>query len=140
MQPFPVELKDGSGSASLSHTTRLRGKSVYETRARLLDGQLGLVRVGLWAETVEDDLRATLLPIIGLILACLALGVVISVMLASKTVRPILDLKSIADDISRGRLDTSVSIQSNDEVGELGRSLERMRASLKAAMVRLNRE
>jgi len=46
----------------------------------------------------------------------------------------------IADDISRGRLDTSVTIQSNDEVGELGRSLERMRASLKAAMIRLNRE
>jgi len=124
----------------LSHTTRLRGKSAYETRAPLLDGQLGVVRVGLWAETVEDDVRATLLPIIGLILACLALGVVLSVMLASKTVRPILDLKAIADDISRGRLDTSVSIQSNDEVGELGRSLERMRASLKAAMVRLNRE
>ena len=140
VQPFPVELKDGGASALLSHTTRLRGKSAYETRAPLLDGQLGVVRVGLWAETVEDDVRATLLPIIGLILACLALGVVLSVMLASKTVRPILDLKAIADDISRGRLDTSVSIQSNDEVGELGRSLERMRASLKAAMVRLNRE
>jgi HAMP domain-containing protein len=139
VQPFPVEL-NGTGSASLSHTTRLRGKTVYETRVPLLDGQLGVVRVGLWAETVDDDLRATLLPIIGLILACLALGIVVSVILASKTVRPILDLKSIADDISRGRLDTSVSIQSNDEVGELGRSLERMRASLKAAMVRLNRE
>ena len=140
VQPFPLELKDGSGSASSSHTARLRGKTVYETRAPLLDGQLGMVRVGLWAETVEDDLRATLLPIIGLIVACLGLGVVVSVMLASKTVRPILDLKSIADDISRGHLDTSVTIQSNDEVGELGRSLERMRASLKAAMVRLNRE
>ena len=139
VQPFPVEL-NGTGSASLFHTTRLRGKTVYETRVPLLDGQLGVVRVGLWAETVDDDLRATLLPIIGLILACLALGIVVSVILASKTVRPILDLKSIADDISRGRLDTSVSIQSNDEVGELGRSLERMRASLKAAMVRLNRE
>src|ERR1041385_2269472 len=33
VQPFPVELKDGTGSASLSHTTRLRGKSAYETRA-----------------------------------------------------------------------------------------------------------
>jgi methyl-accepting chemotaxis protein len=85
-------------------------------------------------------MRMTLLPIVGLIAVCLALGVAISIMLASKTIRPILDLKAIADDISRGRLDTSVSIQSNDEVGELGRSLERMRASLRAAMVRLNRE
>jgi HAMP domain-containing protein len=140
MQPFPVELKDAGGSSDSSRVTKVRGKSVYETRSPLLDGQLGVVRIGLWAETAQDDVRATLLPIIGLIVACLVLGIILSVMLASKTIRPILDLKAIADDISRGRLDTSVSIQSNDEVGELGRSLERMRASLKAAMARLNRE
>jgi HAMP domain-containing protein len=140
VQPFPVELKDAGGTAASSRTTRLRGKPVYETRSPLLDGQLGIVRVGLWAETVQSDVRSTLLPIIGLIAACLALGVFLSIMLATKTIRPILDLKAVADDISRGRLDTSVSIQTNDEVGELGRSLERMRASLKAAMMRLNRE
>jgi HAMP domain-containing protein len=140
MQPFPVELKDAGGTSLASRATRVRGKNVFETRSPLLDGQLGMVRVGLWAETVQDDVRATLLPVIGLIAGCLVLGIILSVVLASKTIRPILDLKAIADDISRGRLDTSVSIQSNDEVGELGRSLERMRASLKAAMIRLNRE
>jgi HAMP domain-containing protein len=140
MQPFPGELKDAGGPAAPSRVTRVRGKPVYETRSPLLDGQLGMVRVGLWAETVQNDVSSTLWPIIGLIAACLALSVALSVMLASKMVRPILDLKAIADDISRGRLDTTVSIQSNDEVGELGRSLERMRASLKAAMNRLNRE
>ncbi len=140
MQPFPVELKDASGAAGPSRTTRVRGKTVYETRSPLLDGQLGAVRVGLWAETIQDDVRSTLLPIIGLIVGCLVLSIALSIILASKMIRPILDLKAIADDISRGRLDTSVTIQSNDEVGELGRSLERMRASLKAAMIRLNRE
>lgn len=139
MQPFPVELKD-AGPAASSRVTRVRGKPVYETRSAVLDGQLGTVRVGLWAETVRNDVSSTLWPIIGLIAGCLALSVALSIMLASKMVRPILDLKAIADDISRGRLDTMVSIQSNDEVGELGRSLERMRASLKAAMNRLNRE
>jgi HAMP domain-containing protein len=140
MQPFPAELKEAEGLSGASRVTRVRGKSVYETRSALLDGQLGTVRVGLWEETVQDDMRATILPIVGLIVACLALGVGLSIMVAGKTIRPILDLKAIADEISRGRLDTTVSIQSNDEVGELGRSLERMRASLKAAMIRLNRE
>ena len=139
MQPFPVELKD-DGPAPSSRVTRVRGKSVYETRSPLLDGQLGVVRIGLWAETVENDVSSTLWSIIGLIAACLVLSIVLSIMLAGKMIRPILDLKAIADDISRGRLDTTVSIQSNDEVGELGRSLERMRASLKAAMNRLSRE
>lgn len=139
MQPFPTELRDG-GPAPSSRVTRLRGKFVYETRSPLLDGQLGVVRIGLWAEQVENDVRSTLWSIIGLIVACLAVSVALSIMLAGKIIRPILDLKAIADDISRGRLDTTVSIQSNDEVGELGRSLERMRASLKAAMNRLSRE
>ena len=140
MNPFPIELKDAGGTGASSRVTRVRGKSVYETRSPLLDGQLGIVRVGLWADTVQNDVRSTLWPIIGLIVACLALGIGLSIMLASKTIRPILDLKAIADDISRGRLDTAVSIQTNDEIGELGRSLERMRASLKAAMIRLNRD
>ncbi|HEY7716515.1 MAG TPA: HAMP domain-containing protein [Candidatus Binatia bacterium] len=140
IQPFPADLKDAGGPAASVRVTRVRGKSVYETRSPLLDGQLGTVRVGLWAETVQNDVNTTLWPIIGLIAACLAVSIALSIMLASKMIRPILDLKAIADDISRGRLDTIVSIQSNDEVGELGRSLERMRASLKAAMNRLSRE
>jgi len=140
VQPFPAELKEAGGSVTPAGTIALRGKSVYETRSPVLDGQLGVVRVGLWAEAVQDDMRTTLLPIIGLIFVCLAIGVGLSVMIASRTIKPILELKTIADEISRGKLDASVSIQSDDEVGELGRSLERMRASLKAAMVRLNRD
>jgi HAMP domain-containing protein len=140
VRPFPTELKDGGAAVAMAKLTTMRGKEVYETRSAMLDGQLGSARVGLWAETVHDDMRSTLMPIIGLIGACVALSIALSVMLASKTIRPILDLKAIADDISRGHLDTSVPIQSNDEIGELGRSLERMRASLRAAMIRLNRE
>jgi len=141
IQPFPAELKEtNAATTAASRTTTLRGKTVFETRSPVLDGQLGVVRVGLWAEAVQDDMRTTLLPIVGLIFVCLALGVGLSIMLASRTIKPILELKTIADEISRGRLDATVSIQSDDEVGELGRSLERMRASLKAAMVRLNRD
>ena len=120
-----------------ARTTSVRGQSVYEARVPLLDGQLGAVHVGLWAETVQQDVRSTLLTIVGLIALCLAVGVAISTIIASKAIRPLLELKSIADDISRGQLDVPVSFQSNDEIGELARSLERMRASLKAAMARL---
>jgi len=143
LQPFPAELKESGAAVDLrafnARTTSVRGKSVYETQVPLLDGQLGAVHVGLWAETIQQDVRGTLLTIVGLIALCLAIGVAMAIMIASKTIRPLLDLKSIADDISRGHLDTPVSFQSNDEVGDLARSLERMRASLKAAMVRLNK-
>jgi two-component system cell cycle sensor histidine kinase/response regulator CckA len=143
VHPFPAELKELSTirnqRVASSRDTLLRGKSVYETQVPLLDGQLGAVHVGLWAEAVQQDVRGTLLPIIGLIAVCLVIGIGLSLVLASKMTQPILELKAVADDISRGRLDTVVSVQSQDEVGELARSLERMRASLKAAMTRLNK-
>jgi two-component system, cell cycle sensor histidine kinase and response regulator CckA len=144
LQPFPVELKNsselGDQRTSVSRTTNIRGKPVYETQMPILDGQLGAVHVGLWADAVQRDVRDTVLPIVALIALCLVIGIVISVIIAGRTIRPILELKSSADEISRGNLDASVSVQGNDEVGELARSLERMRASLKAAMLRLNRE
>jgi HAMP domain-containing protein len=140
-QPFPTELKDNAGdqSRSGSREVTLRGRSVYETRVPVLDGQLGSVRVGLWADTVQQDVRSTLFPIIGLIGVCLVVGVLVSMLIANTTIRPIIELAAVADDISRGRLDTPVTVKSTDEVGELARSLERMRASLKAAMVRLSK-
>ena len=144
LQPFPAELKDsselGNQRTSASRTTKIHGKPVYETQMPILDGQLGAVHVGLWADTVQQDVRATVLPIVGLIALCLVIGIAISVIIAGKIIRPILELKSSADEISRGNLDASVSVHGDDEVGELARSLERMRASLKAAMLRLNRE
>jgi HAMP domain-containing protein len=142
LQPFPSELKDSAGferRTASSRVTRVRGKSVYETRAPLLDGQLGTVRVGLWAEAVQADVTGTLLSIIGLIGLCLLVGIALSLLLVNRAIRPIIDLKASADEISRGHLDTPVLVHSQDEVGELARSLERMRASLKAAMSRLSR-
>jgi HAMP domain-containing protein/cbb3-type cytochrome oxidase subunit 3 len=142
LQPFPAELKDTAAierRTASSRVTRIRGKSVYETRAPMLDGQLGTVRVGLWAEAVQAEVRGTLLSIIGLIGLCVLAGIALSLVLVNRAIRPILDLKASADEISRGHLDTPVSVHSEDEVGELARSLERMRASLKAAMSRLSR-
>jgi len=143
IQPFPVELKEvrtRDKRATGSRMTKLRGRSIYDTRVPLLEGQLGTVFVGLWADTIQREVRDTVLPIIGSIAVCLAIGIALSLRIAGKAIRPILDLKAKADEISRGHLDTPLLVHSNDEVGELARSLERMRASLKAAMVRLNRE
>ena len=141
-QPFPAELKESAADQSRSAGSRevtLRGRSIDETRVPVLDGQLGSVRVGLWADTVQQDVRSTLFPIIGLIAVCLIIGVLVSMVIANTTIKPIIELAAVADDISRGRLDTPVTVKSTDEVGELARSLERMRASLKAAMVRLSK-
>jgi hypothetical protein len=55
-------------------------------------------------------MRTTLLPIVGLIFVCLAIGVGLSIMLANRTIKPILELKPSPMKLV-SRLDHSVSVK-----------------------------
>jgi HAMP domain-containing protein len=117
----------------------LHGKSVFETRMPLLEGQLGAVHVGIWTEIMEREVYRALFPVVGLIVVVFFVSLGVSWVLARSLVQPIVALTNVADQISKGNLDTPVGIDSRDELGALAFSLERMRASLKAAMLRLSR-
>jgi HAMP domain-containing protein len=55
-----------------------------------------------------------------------------------RATRPIVSLTEAADQISMGEgLDTPIKAASSDEIGQLTKSLDRLRASMKAAMSRL---
>ncbi len=120
-------------------TLYFQGKTVYETRVPILEGQVGAAHVGFWGDAVEQEIYHALLPIVKLMIAVLLAGVVLSAILARGIIRPIRRLTDIAGNMSTGDLETPVRINSRGEIGELARSLERMRSSLKAAMLRLNR-
>lgn len=139
---LPPELRPAS-SQELRQTEQksviFRGRPVQETRVPILEGRAGAAHVGIWGDIAEAEIRSVLVPIVGLIAVAVIAGIILSLLLARWIIRPILGLTIIADKISKGNLDTPVSIESQDEIGELARSLERMRASLKAAMARLSR-
>ncbi len=141
---LPAELResfslDGRREAERRELT-FRGKSVYETRVPILGGQAGTAHVGIWGDSVEEEIRRALLPLIGIVVALLAAGVALSFFLARGIIRPILRLTLIADKISKGDLEMPVGVETRDEIGDLARSLARMRASLKAAMARLSQD
>jgi HAMP domain-containing protein len=75
---------------------------------------------------------------IGIIAVILLGGIVISSVFVSVMTRPIRRLRYVAESMSKGDLDTplTLDIGSHDEIGDLACSLERMRSSLKAAMSR----
>jgi HAMP domain-containing protein len=144
---FPPELRQGLPAVGQREVHRrevsLGGKTVYETGAPVLEGQVGRVRVGFWQDAVEKEIRRALLPVIGIIGIVTFVGALLSFLLAHWIVRPIAGLTEIADKVTMGDLETSVSgacVKSRDEIGDLARALERMRSSLKAAMLRLSRE
>ena len=64
-----------------------QGKTVYETRTPILDGQVGAAHVGIWGEGVETEIYSALLPIVGLITIVLLAGVILSVFLARGIIR-----------------------------------------------------
>ena len=120
-------------------TLTVGGRAVYEVAVPLLDGQAGAVRVGLLAEEVEAEIRRTVAPVIFLLLAVIAGGLICSIYLVWQINRPIVKLVRVASHISRGDLDVPLSgTHDPGEFGELSRSLERLRSSVKAAMARFS--
>jgi HAMP domain-containing protein len=121
----------------------LEERTVYETALPVLEGQMGRVHVGFWADTVQTEIQRALIPIVGIIAVVPFVGALVSFLLAHWIVRPLVGLREIADKVTMGDLETCIGgkcISSSDEVGDLARSLERMRSSLRAAMSRLGRE
>jgi sensor histidine kinase regulating citrate/malate metabolism len=144
---FPPELRQGLSTTGQRQTIRrelsLGGAAAFETSVPILDGQLGAVHVGFWAATVEKEIQRAQLPLLLISGLIPLVGVLLSFLLAYRIVRPIVGLTEIADKVTMGDLESSVSgkcVTAGDEIGDLARSLERMRSSLKAAMLRLGRE
>jgi methyl-accepting chemotaxis protein len=138
------ELASLLGGADLRNTRRVQatlgGKKLYDTRVPLVNGEIGAVHVGIWQSAVDKEVNRALIPITGLLLVILVLAVMLAIWIASRISRPILSLAHSTDQISRGDLDLPVGVTSSDELGELSRSIEQLRASLKAAIIRLDRQ
>jgi sensor histidine kinase regulating citrate/malate metabolism len=143
---FPPELGEKLPTGQREAVRRelsLGGQTVYETSAPVLGGQMGSVHVGFWANAVEAEIQSALFRMLGIISIVPLVGALLSFLLAHWIVRPIKGLTEVADKVTRGDLETSISgksVAARDEIGDLARSLERMRSSLKAAMLRLERE
>ena len=64
----------------------LEGKTVYETREPILEGQLGAAHVGIWADAVEQEIRQVLFMFLWPITFLLIAASFIAVLLARRLV------------------------------------------------------
>jgi methyl-accepting chemotaxis protein len=141
---FPLELKETVSAEGRRHTqrqaVRLSGKIVYDTSVPILGGQVGDAHLGMRRDFVQGEIRHAVLPMIGIISAIIIGGIAFSSLFVWMMIRPIRHLRHMAVGMSKGDLDTplDIGVRSHDEIGDLARSLERMRSSLKAAMSRLS--
>jgi HAMP domain-containing protein len=140
---LPEEIQD-EPALSTAQTQSLRSfrlgeGMVDELAVPVLDGQAGVVRLGVWRDEIAAEIDRTVQPIVKFLLLVVGCGVLAAVYLAWRINRPILRLVRAAQRISSGDLDApSLGTEDRSEFGELSRALERMRSSIKAALLRLN--
>ena len=118
---------------------RLGDRMVHEVSVPVLEGQIGAVRVGIWKDHIDDEISKTVIPIVKFIFLVFCAGILMAIFLTWRITRPIVRLVRTARRVSEGELDVpSLSVDDADEFGELSRSFERMRSSVKAALTRLD--
>lgn len=114
-------------------------RAVYEVSAPGLRGRVGAVRLGIWRGAMESENFLTIWPWIRMILLLTVAGILAAIFIVWKILRPIHKLARAAKSISSGDLSApSLDVADPTECGELSRAIERLRASVKAAMVRLS--
>ena len=73
---------------------------------------------------------------IGIIILALILTFILAILLSNSISRPLILLTDDVDRLSKGDLETPISVKSNDEIGKLSTAIERLRKSMKILMRR----
>jgi Bacteriophytochrome (light-regulated signal transduction histidine kinase) len=132
-----IELKKAvSGESGSGRLTDYRGENVFAVWRYLPTFRLGMVVKMDTSEVLESarDLRVTLVKIAGIILI---LTVLAALAIANSIAKPIRELTRISAHIASGDLAARVKVISDDELGKLAGSFNRMTDSLVYAMKKI---
>jgi HAMP domain-containing protein len=110
-------------------------ESVSTEGARTI-GRIGVAIKEDWFTSIVRRVQWT---IVGVTLVALLMAIAGAVVAAQRLTRPIEELTEAANRISLGELDVPITVRTDDEIGTLGESLDRMRISLKQAIERLRK-
>jgi len=91
--------------------------------------------------TVQDSLKSSKQQMIIILLIVIVLVFILAIFVAgglSKTItRPLLDLRELADAVSKGDTSRTIQVKSDDEIQDLAQAFERMRTSVAIIMKRM---
>lgn len=99
----------------------------------LKTAKLGEAHIGLSQSQIDQAIQKTVTQFIILALIFVIIGILVTLVLVRLIVRPIKALEAGAALIGHGDLDYVIPVKSNDEIGNLARSFNRMTSDLKGA-------
>lgn len=87
--------------------------------------------------SLQTSKRQVIVILIIVVLAVFALAFLIAGMLSKAITQPMLDLRELADSISKGDTSRTISVNSDDEIQDVAQAFERMRTSVSIIMKRM---
>jgi methyl-accepting chemotaxis protein len=116
-----------------------QGLATYEVARRIGDGKLGFVHLAIWRQAISVEAYRVTAAIAAMTLIVL-FGITGSFLLLSRSlIRPLTELVDQSSRLSNGEFEVALELQRVDEFGDIARSLERLRSSLRAVITRLDK-
>jgi HAMP domain-containing protein len=114
-----------------------RGLPVYEIAVRLGDVKSGYAHLAIWRDVIQEETRRVVAPMAGLILLLVSAATALFAWVVGIFNRPFVQLVDVASRISKGELDLEIGAARANELGDLARSVDRMRSKLDALLAQL---
>ena len=116
---------------------RYRNEIVYDHAQRSGLNHRFVVHIGVWHDSVAAETWPFVGPVLLLGLLVVAGAAWVFIVLLRESHRSLLELVEQSERIGRGDFSASVGTKRLDELGDLARSMERMRSSLRAVLARI---
>ena len=116
-----------------------QGVDTYEVARRMGDGKLGFVHLAVRRQAINAETYRVTAVVAAMILIVVICIIGLFLLLSRSLLRPLADLVDQAARLSKGDFDVGLELQRSDEFGDIARSLERLRSSLRAVTTRLDK-
>ncbi len=132
---LPVGLRDANpvpdGEMFSLETLETTEGSVLDVARPMLNGEAGVIRVGISRERSESEVASLTFRLLAIAGGILLAGLLVSYGLATLLTRPLSRLGEAARAVGRGELSQKVSIEGSHEVGELSDAFNAMTEQLR---------
>jgi two-component system NtrC family sensor kinase len=138
-ETFPSDLRRinvlKAGQAYGIQPLRIGGKKVFDIAVPILKGELGTTHLGISAEPVRKSVRDIINLFLKITLGLLIVGSSLAFFSIMSMTKPFSEFMKVASEVGAGDLSRRVTISTNDEIGELAGTFNKMVSDLQKTTV-----
>jgi signal transduction histidine kinase len=113
---------------------------IFEAKVPLIEGSMGFLRLGMKDQMVTSQLSSFTRLLLLTLVFCMAVGLGLALLLTYILTRPIQNLLLATNRISEAKFESRAQVYSNDEIGKLAVSFNRMAKSLQEFSLKVKEE